>query len=60
MEHNYKVKDATSYSIDLIVELVIDKSYHVLTKVKRSMITIAELLTTLTREWKSTDVKTLR
>lgn len=22
MEHNYKVKDATSYSIDLIVELV--------------------------------------
>lgn len=49
MEHNYKVIDATSFSIAQIVKLV-----------KRSMITIAELLTTLAREWKSTDVKTLR
>ena len=29
-------------------------------KIKLRMITIVELLTTLTREWKSTDVKTLR
>ena len=27
MEHNYKVKDATSFSIDLIVELVNNHKY---------------------------------
>ena len=45
-----------------IREILIISTYHISTstKIKLRMITIVELLTILTREWKSTDVKTLR